>query len=151
MSSFSKLTLARLDRLDSNKDPISERRSKALAGINQQRLVLAELLEGRVYTVKRHSWKTDSEGNRQLLDKDQLIRPWFVQQEQGWYVQLKYGARAVPFDDNNNAVIVPDLAAVAGVLDVFEKSVRAGDFDKSLAQLARRNTKSLGASDATDC
>lgn len=150
MAPLSKLTLARLDRAEAHKDPVLERRSKALAGLHQQRLVLAELLEGRVYTFKRRSWKTDSEGNRHLVEKDQLIRPWFVQQEQGWFVQLKYGARTVPLDDHNNAVVVSDLADVANVLDIFEKAVEAGHFDQNLAHLAQRNKKMSEACDAAD-
>lgn len=147
MAPLSKLTLARLDRAEAHKDPVIERRSKALAGLHQQRLVLAELLEGRVYTVKRRSWRTDGEGNRHLVEKDQLIRPWFLQQDQGWFVQLKYGARTVPLDDHNNAVVVSDLADVASVLDIFEKSIETGHFDQSLAQLAQRNKKLPEASD----
>ena len=60
MSSISKRTLARLDRAEVHKDPVADRRNKALAGLDQQRTVLAEALEGRVHTVNRTSWKTDT-------------------------------------------------------------------------------------------
>lgn len=148
MSSISKLTLARLDRGEVHKDPVSDRRNKALAGLHQQRTVLVEALQGRVYTIKRTIWKTDAAGNRQLVEKEQIMRPWFVQQDQGWFVQLKYGARTVPLDANNNAVVVPNLADVASVFDILEKSIRAGDFDQSLAQLAQRNKKASEARNA---
>ena len=46
-------------------------------------------------------------------------------------MQLKYGARIVPLDTEHNAVVVPALNDVAEVLDVFEKALRAGEFDKA--------------------
>ncbi len=57
-------------------------------------------------------------------------------------MQLKYGARIVPLDTEHNAVVVPALNDVGAVLEVFEKALRAGEFDKSLSVLAQRKTKS---------
>ena len=57
-------------------------------------------------------------------------------------MQLKYGARIVPLDTEHNAVVVLALNDVGAVLEVFEKALRAGEFDKSLSVLAQRKTKS---------
>ena len=57
-------------------------------------------------------------------------------------MQLKYGARIVPLDTEHNAVVVPALNDVDAVLEVFEKALQAGEFDKSLSVLAQRKTKS---------
>ena len=57
------------------------------------------------------------------------MRPWFFQDAQGWVVQLKYGARVVPLDADNNAVIVQSLDDVAAVLDLFAKAVEEGELD----------------------
>ena len=66
------------------------------------------------------------------------MRPWFFQDGQGWVVQLKYGARVVPLDADNNAVIVHSLDDVAAVLDLFAKAVEGGELDTALATLAQR-------------
>lgn len=66
------------------------------------------------------------------------MRPWFFRDTQGWVVQLKYGARVVPLDADNNAVIFQSLDDVAAVLDIFVKAVAAGELDKPLAALAQR-------------
>jgi hypothetical protein len=55
--------------------------------------------------------------------------PLVFQDAQGWVVQLKYGARVVPLDADNNAVIVQSLDDVAAVLDLFAKAVEEGELD----------------------
>ncbi len=78
------------------------------------------------------------------------MRPWFFQDTEGWVVQLKYGARVVPLDANNNAVIVQSLDDVAAVLDIFANAVSAGELDTALATLAQRKKDVSEATDADD-
>ena len=69
-------------------------------------------------------------------------RPWFFKEAQGWLVQLKYSARVVPLDTDHNAAVFPELSDVGAGFDIFEKAVQSGEFDKSLAALAQRKTRS---------
>ena len=55
-------------------------------------------------------------GERVLVKTHRRIRPWFFEQDGGWYVQCRYGARVIAADGTNNAVLVKTLADVAGVL-----------------------------------
>ena len=57
------------------------------------------------------------------------MRPWFFQDAEGWVIQLKYGARVVPLDADNNAVVAQSLEDVSAVLDIFAKAVSAGELD----------------------
>ncbi|MDB0018068.1 hypothetical protein N9D84_02330 [Planktomarina temperata] len=125
MAPLSKLTLTSYRRTQPNRDPIEERRSKTLAAIEQQKLVLAAAQKGQEHTVIKLGWARDTNGNRQPVEKTHAVRPWFFQDGQGWVVQLKYGARVVPLDADNNAVIVHSLDDVAAVLDLFAKAVAA--------------------------
>lgn len=138
MAPLSKLTLMSYRRTQPNQDPVEERRSKILAALEQQKLVLAAALNGEEHTVTKAGWARDADGNRQRLQKTHAVRPWFFQDAQGWVVQLKYGARVVPLDADNNAVIVQSLNDVAAVLDIFAKAVAAGELDRALATLAQR-------------
>ena len=73
------------------------------------------------------------------------------QDGQGWVVQLKYGARVVPLDADNNAVIVHSLEDdVAAVLDLFAKAVEGGELDTALATLAQRKKDPSEAQHADD-
>ena len=78
------------------------------------------------------------------------MRPWFFQDTEGWVVQLKYGARVVPLDADNNAVIVQSLDDVAAVLDIFVKAVASGEMDTALAALAQRKKDPSEAQHADD-
>ena len=75
MAPLSKLTLTSYRRTHPNRDPIEERRSKTLAALDQQKLVLAAALNGQEYTVTKPGWSRDADGNRQRVEKIHAVRP----------------------------------------------------------------------------
>ena len=150
MAPLSKLTLTSYRRTQPNRDPVEARRSKTLAALEQQKLVLAAALNGQEHTITKPGWARDTDGNRRRVEKTHAVRPWFFQDAEGWVVQLKYGARVVPLDADNNAVIVQSLDDVAAVLDIFTKAVAAGELDRALATLAQRKKDVSEAADADD-
>ena len=113
MAPLSKLTLTSYRRMQPNRDPVEDRRNKTLTALEQQKLVLAAAQKGQEHTVTKQGWARDADGNRQRIEKTHAMRPWFFQDAEGWVVQLKYGARVVPLDADNNAVIVQSLNDVA--------------------------------------
>jgi hypothetical protein len=148
MAPLSKLTLTSYRRTQPNRDPVEERRSKTLAALEQQKLVLAAALNGQEHTVTKPGWARDTDGNRQRIEKTHAVRPWFFQDAEGWVVQLQYGARVVPLDADNNAVIVQSVNDVAAVFDIFAKAVASGELDRALATLAQRKKDVSEAADA---
>ena len=150
MAPLSKLTLTSYRRTQPNRDSVEERRSKTRTALEQQKLVLAAALNGQEHTVTKPGWARDADGNRQRVEKTHAVRPWFFQDAEGWVVQLKYGARVVPLDADNNAVIVQSLDDVAAVLDIFVKAVAAGELDTALAALAQRKKDPSEARHAED-
>ena len=150
MAPLSKLTLTSYQRTQPNWDPVEERRSKTLAALEQQKLVLAAALNGQEHIVTKPGWARDASGNRQRVEKTHAVRSWFFKDAQGWVVQLKYGARVVPLDADNNAVIVQSLNDVAAVLDIFAKAIAAGELDTALAALAQRKKDPSEAQHADD-
>ena len=150
MAPLSKLTLTSYRRTQPNRDPVEERRSKTLTALEQQKLVLAAAQKGQEHTVTKPGWAQDTNGNRRRVEKTHAVRPWFFQDGQGWVVQLKYGARVVPLDADNNAVIVHSLDDVAAVLDLFAKAVEGGELDTALATLAQRRKDPSEAQHADD-
>ena len=137
MASASKLTLTSYRCTYPYRDPIEERRSKTLATLRQQKLILATVLKKQDHTVTKLGWARDADGNRQRVEKTHIVRPWFFDYAQGWVVQLKYGARVVPLDADTNAVIVQSLADVAAVLNIFTKAVITVDLDLLAFRSAR--------------
>ena len=89
MASVSKLTLTSYRCTYPYRDPIEERRSKTLAILEQQKLVLATVLKGQDHTVTKLGSARDADGNRQQVEKTHIMRPRFFDDAQGWVVQLK--------------------------------------------------------------
>lgn len=56
MAPLSKLTLTSYRRTQPNRDPVEERRSKTLAALEQQKLVLAAAQKGQEHRVTKPGW-----------------------------------------------------------------------------------------------
>ena len=112
MTHLTKLTFKTVDR-SVKRDPIIARRDKLVAGLKEQKLVHAATLKKEDHLVERHKWMQNDTGERVLVKTHRRIRPWFFEQDGGWYVQCRYGARVITADGTNNAVFVKSLADVA--------------------------------------
>lgn len=127
MSSLSKFTFKTLAKAPPV-DPIQRRRDKIVAAIEQQKLVLAAALKGETFTMPA---KTEGKPAK-------AVRPWFVAQDGGYYVQCRYGARPLLLNATNNAVFVNKLDEVAAVLAAFAAAAKAGELDAAMAAVAER-------------
>lgn len=138
MSFLAKLNLKTVQRVI-QKDPVIARRDKLLAGIAEQQLVLAATARGESYITKIKRWREDGNGDKALVEVPKRVRPWFFQQDNGWYVQCRYGARILAISGKNNAVFVNKLDEVAAVLEAFKAATDSGELDRAvlLAMKAR--------------
>lgn len=141
MTQLTKLTFKTVERAGSAKDPIQDRRSKITAAIEEQQLVLAAHLKGQDYAVEQKTFIKNEQGERIPQLRQRTIRPWFFEQDAGWYVQCRYGARVLLVDGKNNAVFVKKLEDIGGVLDAFKSAAQAGELDATIAKAAERKTK----------
>jgi hypothetical protein len=110
---------------------------------------LAAVLNGERYSVARDKWMTNDQGERVLVKTERQVRPWFFEQDGGWYVQCRYGARVLLVDGSNNAVFVKSLKDVGAVLDAFQAAAKVGELDAVIAKAtARKPRQALAASHA---
>lgn len=137
MTHLAKLTFKTVDR-STKRDPIIARRDKLVAGLKEQKLVHAAALNKEDHRVERDKWMTNDMGERVLVKTHRRIRPWFFEQDGGWYVQCRYGARVITADGTNNAVFVKSLTDVTTVLDVFLNATAAGELDAAITRVAER-------------
>ena len=137
MAHLAKLTFKTVDR-SMKRDPIIARRDKLVAGLKEQKLVHAAALNKEDHRVERDKWMTNDMGERVLVKTHRRIRPWFFEQDGGWYVQCRYGARVITADGTNNAVLVKTLEDVAVVLDAFLNAAAAGELDAAITKVAER-------------
>ena len=140
MTHLAKLTFKTVDR-STKRDPIIARRDKLVAGLKEQKLVHAAALKKEDHRVERHKWMTNDMGERVMVKTHRRVRPWFFEQDGGWYVQCRYGARVIAADGANNAVLVKTLEQVAGVLDAFLNAAAAGELDTAITKVAERQPR----------
>ena len=140
MAALTKLNFKSVTR-STQRDPVFARRDKLVAGLKEQQLVYAAALKGEDHRVEKSRWMNNDQGERVLVKTHRRVRPWFFEQDGGWYVQCRYGARVIAADGTNNAVFVKTLKDVGAVLDVFLAAAQAGELDAAIAQAAERKPR----------
>jgi hypothetical protein len=139
MSVLAKLNLKTVQRV-LQKDPVAARREKLLAGIAEQKLVLGAMAQGTAYELKAKRWRNNEAGERMLVEVNKRIRPWFFEQDNGWYVQCRYGSRVLSISGKSNAVFVGKLEEVAAVLDAFAAAAASGELDRAVLVAMKATT-----------
>lgn len=132
MSVLAKLNLTTVHR-NAKKDPVTARREKLVAAIEEQGRVLSAMRAGNDYTVPVQRWKEGDDGQRVKVTAQKRVRAWFFEQDGGFYVQCRYGTRILNINGKSNAVFVDNLEGVQTVLDAFKSAVEAGELDKAIA------------------
>lgn len=131
MSHLAKLNLKTVQRVV-QKDPVIARREKLLVGIAEQKLVLDAMARDESYVTKVKRWRDNGNGDKVLVEVPKRVRPWWFEQDNGWYVQCRYGSRILNINGRNNAVFVNRIDEVAAVLEVFRAAAAAGELDKAV-------------------
>lgn len=115
------------------KDPVSLRREKLIVGIEQQLRLVDAALNGENFVIKFKRKVVDDAGAVAEQAAEKRARAWYFEQDRGYYVQCRYGARILMLNGKNNAVWVATLKEVAGVLAAFKEAAMAGELDKAVA------------------
>jgi len=137
MSHLSKLTIKSVVRQDTF-DPVTARRNKLLAAIEEQLAVAASIIRGEEHVVTVSRWAKNEQGEKVRVQRQRISRPWFFAKDNGFYVQCKYGSKPLALSKDGNAVFVKQLADIPSVLQAFYAAVAAGEFDTAIGTAAQR-------------
>ena len=140
MSALVKLNLKTVKRVV-EVDPVTARRNRLVAGIDEQLAALAARVEGRVHVRKIQRKVAGGDGEQVIKVVDKAVRAWYFEQDGGWYVQCRYGTRVLMLHGKSNAVFVDKLEQVADVLNVFRVAALAGEFDRTVLLVMRASTR----------
>lgn len=136
ISALVKLNLKTVKRV-TEVDPVTARRERLVAGIDEQLAALAAQLAGKTYTVAVQRKLTGVDGVRQAVTVQKAVRAWYFEQDAVYYVQCRYGTRVLMLHGKSNAVFVDKLGQVAEVLGVFRAAALTGDFDRAVLLVMR--------------
>ncbi|WP_328803221.1 hypothetical protein [Oceanomicrobium pacificus] len=87
--------------------------------------------------MQRKSWAKNEQGEKVLVERMRKVRPWFFEQDGGWYVQCKYGNKPMKLG-NGNAVFVKALGEVQGALGALKSAAEAGELDAAVSTAMQR-------------
>ena len=122
-------------------DPVVSRRNKLVLAIEEQKQVLDAHQAGTVYTVERHKWMHNEIGEKVMVQRQNLVRSWFFEQDGGYYLQVRYGARVISIDGQNNAVFVETLEELGPIYDTLIEVTKSGALDEMIERALSRKPK----------
>ena len=145
MSSLAKLTIKTVSR-QSKLSPIEARRNKLLAGIEEQLKVAEAAMRGKEYAVTLSRWGKNDAGDRVRIQRQKVVRSWFFAQDGGFYVQCKYGSKAISLSKDGNAIFVKQLTDVQPVLETLRSATTNGELDSyvEMAINIKKNKDKIG-------
>jgi hypothetical protein len=130
---------------------ITARRQKLIVKLEEQQKVLEHRMKGEQYTFNRLKWMRNNHGERVLVEKQRVIRPWFFERDGGYYLQVKYGTRILSVDGVHNAIFVEVISDLSGVLSKLITATEAGELDAAIAQALKPKPKyKPGAAQSAD-
>ena len=132
MSSLAKLTIKTVSR-QTKLSPIEARRNKLITAIDEQLHVADAAMRGEEYTVTLSRWGKNEAGEKVRVQRQKVVRSWFFAQDGGFYVQCKYGAKAISLSKDGNAIFVKQLSDVKPVLETLRSATENGELDPYVA------------------
>ena len=140
MTSLKTLTFKTIER-NRRESEITARRQKLIVKLEEQQKVLEHHMKGEQYTVNRPKWMRNNHGERVLVQKQHIIRPWFFERDGGYYLQVKYGTRILSVDGVHNAIFMEAISDLKGVLSELIAATQAGELDGAIAQALKPKPK----------
>ena len=140
MASLKTLTFKTIER-NRRESEITARRDKLIVKLEEQQKVLEHHVKGEQYTVNRPKWMQNNHGERALVQKQLIIRPWFFERDGGYYLQVKYGTRILSVDGVHNAIFVEAIFDLNGVLSGLITAPETGELDAAIVQALKPKPK----------
>ena len=140
MAPLKTLTFKTIER-NRRESEIIVRRRKLLLKLEEQQKVLEHHMKGEQNVVTGPKWMRNDHGERVLVQKKRVIRPWFFERDGGYYLQVKYGTRILSVDDVHNAIFVEAISDLSGVLSELIAATEAGELDAAIAQALKPKPK----------
>ncbi len=128
---LSKLNLTQLKRAQ-KQSPAEQRRAKLIAKLEEQLALAQAQSEGKRYVVMKAAWTRDEHGNKQRVQREKVVRPWWVPEGEGVSLVVKYGARSLELAKGKRAISVPHVPMLPGALNTVIAAVKAGELDGAI-------------------
>ena len=137
MATLSKFNLKTVKRYI-GKDPRIQRRDKLVKALEEQLTMAEHRIQGKHYQATKKTWVDDGKGGKELKEVPKRVREWFFEQDSGWYVQCRYGARVLDVVGRNNSIFVNKVSEVPSVLKALIEATNKGELDDAIDKVSMR-------------
>ena len=137
MATLSKFNLKTVKRYI-GKDPRIQRRDKLVKALEEQLTMAEHRIQGKQYKATKKTWVDDGKGGKELKEVPKRVREWFFEQDSGWYVQCRYGARVLDVVGRSNSIFVNKVSEVPSVLKALIEATNKGELDDAIDKVSMR-------------
>lgn len=137
MATLSKFNLKTVKRYI-GKDPRIQRRDKLVKALEEQLTMAEHRIKGKQYQATKKTWVDDGKGGKELKEVPKRVREWFFEQDSGWYVQCRYGARVLDVVGRSNSIFVNKVSEVPSVLKALIEATNKGELDDAIDKVSMR-------------
>jgi hypothetical protein len=113
-------------------DPVTDRRTRVIAKLEEQKLLLAD--PAYLRTVKTTQKK---DGEKTVVETKQKVSKWWRPAPTGYAFFVRAGVKPLEFERGKAAVAVASLEKLPAVIDTLIMAVKTGELDQQLAASAK--------------
>ena len=137
MPTLSKFNLKTVKRIN-GKDPKINKRNKLVKALEEQLKIVEHKINGQEYKAVKKVWKDNGSGEKVLMEVPKRVREWYFEQDSGWYIQCRYGARVLDIVGRNNSVYVNKITEVPKVINALIEATNKGELDDAIERVSMR-------------
>src|SRR3981081_335306 len=116
-----------------SRPPLEDRRFKTVERLLEQK----QLVQDPSFVRIKKKWDKVN-GERQLVEKQQRVQPWWRTAPNGSVVFfVRLGGKPLEFDKGKSGIAVASVEKLPGVIDTLVAAVRNGELDTVLGQANR--------------
>ena len=137
MATLSKFNLKTVKRIN-GKDAKINKRNKLVKALEEQLTIVEHKINGQEYKAVKKVWKDNGSGEKVLMEVPKRVREWYFEQDSGWYIQCRYGARVLDIVGRNNSVYVNKITEVPKVINALIEATNKGELDDAIERVSMR-------------
>lgn len=119
------------------KPPILGKRLKLIEKLDEQLAMAQAMIDGQSYEAfKEKTIKDPETGERKTVRKRKAVRPWYFDDNDHYYFEIKVGLKTLEIDKGKAAIDIGNKEALPSIIETLIKAVEAGELDTQILQLS---------------
>lgn len=119
------------------KAPILGKRLKLIEKLDEQQAMAQAMLDGQAYEAYKDKKVKDPEtGERKTVRTRKSVRPWYFDDNEHYYFEIKVGLKTLELDKGKAAIDVGKKEDLPTVISTIIKAVESGELDAQILQLS---------------